>query len=108
LDLHNEYRAKHGVSALTWSDKLASTAQAWADRCVFEHGGGEAIGAGENLAAWRGGSGDVSQGVQMWYDEASDYDYSSPGYSSATGHFTQMIWASTSQVGCAVSKCSPL
>ncbi|GAA5889532.1 hypothetical protein JCM8208_001052 [Rhodotorula glutinis] len=108
LDLHNEYRAKHGVSALTWSDKLASTAQAWADRCVFEHGGGKAIGAGENLAAWSGGSGDVSQGVQMWYDEASEYDYSAPGFSSVTGHFTQMIWASTTQVGCAVSKCSPL
>lgn len=67
LDLHNQYRAQHGVGALTWSTKLASAAQAWADKCVFEHGGGKALGAGENLAAWSGSSSDVSQGVQMWY-----------------------------------------
>ena len=91
LDLHNSFRAKHGVAALSWSDKLASTAQAWADRCVFEHGGGEAVGAGESLAAWSGGSGDVEQGVQMWYDEAAAYDYGRPGFSSSTGHFTQMV-----------------
>ncbi|BGP39085.1 hypothetical protein JCM10449v2_003023 [Rhodotorula kratochvilovae] len=108
LRLHNEFRAKHGVAALTWNTKLASTAQAWANKCVFEHGGGAAIGAGENLAAWSGSSSDVSQGVQMWYNEVSDYSFNNPGYSSATGHFTQMIWKGTTEIGCAVSKCAPL
>jgi hypothetical protein len=30
------------------------------------------------------------------------YDYSSPGFSMSTGHFTQMVWRSTTQLGCAM------
>ncbi|GAA6046426.1 hypothetical protein JCM3770_004915 [Rhodotorula araucariae] len=105
LSMHNEFRAKHGVSALTWNAELASTAQAWADKCVFEHSGGD---SGENIAAWTENSSDVSQGVQMWYDEVSVYDFGNPGYASATGHFTQLVWKGTTELGCAVSKCSPL
>lgn len=44
--------------------------------------------------------------VTAWYDENKDYDYSNPGYSSGTGHFTQVVWKSTSQLGCGVTKCS--
>jgi uncharacterized protein YkwD len=47
LAKHNALRAKHGVPALSWSGKLASTAQDWANRCVFEHSNN---GLGENLA----------------------------------------------------------
>ena len=31
LEAHNEYRAKHGVPPLKWSDELAAGAQKWAD-----------------------------------------------------------------------------
>jgi hypothetical protein len=44
------YRARHSVPALTWSASVASSAQAWANRCVFAHsrsGYGENIGASE-------------------------------------------------------------
>jgi uncharacterized protein YkwD len=47
LNLHNSLRAKHSASPLSWSPELASAAQAWADRCVFQHSGG-----GENLAQY--------------------------------------------------------
>lgn len=39
LALHNQLRAKHGTAPLAFSSQLASTAQAWADRCVFQHSG---------------------------------------------------------------------
>ena len=46
LSKHNALRAKHGVPALSWSSKLANTAQDWANKCVFEHSNN----GGENLA----------------------------------------------------------
>lgn len=31
-----------------------------------------------------------TQAVEMWYGEIKDYDYSNPGFSAGTGHFTQV------------------
>ncbi|GAA5822083.1 hypothetical protein JCM11251_004851 [Rhodosporidiobolus azoricus] len=107
LDMHNDLRAKHGASALTWNTDLVASAQAWGKRCVFEHGGGKSNGAGENLSAYTGGS-NVKWGVQMWIDEASQYDYDSPGFTHATGHFTQMVWKDTTELGCAEVSCPSL
>lgn len=66
LNAHNNLRAQHGAAPLVWDDSLASAAQDWANKCpsdltaldqtdesdagVFQHGGGESLGAGENLA----------------------------------------------------------
>lgn len=36
LDLHNQARAARGTGALSWSPSLASSAQAYANRCVFQ------------------------------------------------------------------------
>ncbi|KIJ98325.1 hypothetical protein K443DRAFT_104102, partial [Laccaria amethystina LaAM-08-1] len=30
-----------------------------------------------------------------------------PGFSPATGHFTQVVWKSTTQVACAMVNCGP-
>jgi hypothetical protein len=38
-----------------------------------------------------------------WYNELSLYNYSSPGFSSATGHFTQVIWLGSTQVGIGIA-----
>src|SRR5258708_24002500 len=35
LDAHNNFRKQHDAQALTWSDPLASTAQAWAQKCEY-------------------------------------------------------------------------
>ena len=120
LDAHNSVRAKHGATPLTWSNNLASVAQNWANRCVFKHSGSK---YGENLAA---GSGDFSipAAIKLWADEAckfecdkvllnnkkpthfllASYDPSHPQYS----HFTQVVWKSTKQVGCARATCNNL
>ncbi|GJN89764.1 hypothetical protein Rhopal_002753-T1 [Rhodotorula paludigena] len=73
---------------------------------VFEHGGGKAIHAGENLAAGTGLT--AESGIQMWYNEVGQYDFDDPSYNEATGHFTQLVWKGTTEVGCALSTCSPV
>jgi uncharacterized protein YkwD len=101
LDAHNAYREKHCVPALTWSPEIAATAQKWADACSMSHDSNS--GYGENLAWGTGLS--AGAAVDMWYGEASKYDFASPGYKSGIGHFTQMIWKSSTQLGCGVATC---
>jgi uncharacterized protein YkwD len=107
VDAHNRYRAKHCAAALTWSAKLAEVAQRWAnalrDRgCQFGHSGGN---YGENLAAGTQGTLDPASVVKMWYDEIAQYRFPDGGFSTETGHFTQVVWRGTKQVGCGHSQC---
>ncbi|CAE6400890.1 unnamed protein product [Rhizoctonia solani] len=95
LDAHNSFRAQHGANSLTWSSELEAKAQNWANGCVFEHGS-----TGENLAAGTAGFG-AGAAVQLWNDEAGQYDPNNPQPS----HFTQVVWKSTTELGCAVARC---
>ncbi|KAI9455844.1 CAP domain-containing protein, partial [Russula earlei] len=88
----NTVRAQHGASPLTWSPSIASVAQAWADKCQFQHSGGP---YGENLAAGTGSGYTIASAVQSWTDEVC-----------GPSHFTQVVWKSTTQVGCGVADCS--
>lgn len=100
LDEHNLQRAKHCSSELSWNATLAAEAQAWADRCEFEHSSGP---YGENLSA--GTTQTAVQAVDGWYSEISDYDFAAPGFQASTGHFTQLVWRGTTQLGCGVARC---
>jgi uncharacterized protein YkwD len=104
---HNRARAKHCAGPLAWSSKLASYAQKWADTlkakgCAFGHSGGP---YGENLAAGTEGVLDPEATVAMWYDEIKLYKFPHGGFSMQTGHFTQLVWRTTTQVGCGHAQC---
>jgi uncharacterized protein YkwD len=108
LAAHNRHRAAHCVGQLTWSTQLAHVAQAWADRlagngCAFGHSGAP---YGENLAAGTEGALSGEAAVDMWYREMNEYDFAAGGFSMQTGHFTQIVWASTRSVGCGSSSCN--
>lgn len=101
LKAHNEKRAKHDVSDLSWDSKVYKYAQDYADQydCSgsLSHSGGK---YGENLAV---GYDSAEKAVNAWYEEGDNYDYSS---SSSFDHFTQIIWKDTTKVGCAYKDCS--
>lgn len=40
------------------------------------------------------------------YSEVSAYDFNDPGYSAATGHFSQVVWKSSNALGCVAQVCS--
>jgi len=107
LNAHNKYRRLHGVPDLVLSDELTADAQEWAtyiSNNVPKHTSDKTV--GENLAmgsSLPSSREDVEKAVELWYNEINDYDFNNPQWSSATGHFTQLVWKSTSQLGCAVA-----
>lgn len=102
LDAHNAARAPWGAAPLLWSKTLADYAQTVSDTCQFAHSNGP---YGENLAI---GSGLSCKGaLDLWMAEQSQWPPGgTPGFSSATGHFSAVVWKSTTQVGCAICSCS--
>ncbi|KAK6349557.1 hypothetical protein TWF696_005841 [Orbilia brochopaga] len=105
IKITNDLRAIHGAPPLVWNKVLATYAARQAKRCKFEHSHGP---YGENLA----GGGPMNNPVwYQWllYSEVKNYDWSKPGFSGATGHFTQLVWKGSKQMGCAwVAGCSNL
>ncbi|XP_048118557.1 Golgi-associated plant pathogenesis-related protein 1 [Alosa alosa] len=107
LQTHNELRAKHGVPALTMSDALCNSTQAWADHLeskpCLQHSDTK---NGENLY-FSSSSAPIKltgkEAVENWYSEIKDYDFSNPGFGSNTGHFTQVVWKSSTEVGVGIA-----
>lgn len=107
---HNAWRQKVGVPNLTWSATLAQVAQAWADdlksrSCAFEHRPNNQY--GENIYWASGFSPSPKDVVDSWAGEIQDYNYAdnscTPG--KMCGHYTQVVWRDTQQVGCGTSSC---
>lgn len=105
LHRHNEVRTLHGAPNMTWNSELTRFAANYAannfscDNVQLIHSGGP---YGENLAAGYVGGEDP---VDAWYDEIKLYDYQNPGFTEETGHFTQMIWNDSVELGCAIVMC---
>lgn len=98
---HNYYRTFHNAPPLRWSPLLAAEAQNYAERLVktdsLTHSGQKD--RGENLAYTWDSPLSARGAVDMWYDEVQDYDFECPGYTSDTGHFTQLVWVGTEEFG---------
>jgi pathogenesis-related protein 1 len=117
LDAQNIARAEVGVPSLFWSTSLAQGAQAWADtlasqNCTLSHDPHTPY--GENLASrWVTGSthsGLIStpkEIVSLWTSEKQFYEYTHNTCKDGEtcGHYTQLIWKDSTEVGCAVSTC---
>jgi len=104
LKKHNELRKKHGSPAMTINKQMNKEAEAWAQENAknqrMKHSDpGDRNGNGENL--WYGCGYDPAQATQDWYDEITDpgYDFNNPGYQSGTGHFTQVVWKASTELG---------
>jgi uncharacterized protein YkwD len=113
--LHNQVRAEVGVGAVTWSNPLAAYAQEWANHlagtgCRMEHrpkSGPRKQQYGENLFTGTEGYYGVADAVSSWASEKKYYRGEKIDYSNyqKVGHYTQMVWRNTRQVGCAKVSC---
>ena len=106
LAAHNVVRAREHVPPLQWSERLAGYARAWAERLLTEkrflHHRDRAY--GENLFEISGARASPAQVVAAWDAESADYDYLTNKCRGVCGHYTQVVWASTKQVGCGVAR----
>ncbi|XP_042612240.1 ancylostoma secreted protein-like isoform X2 [Cyprinus carpio] len=103
LQTHNAYRRQHGAPPLTINKNLCRSSQEWAEHLLsirtLMHSNGE---YGENVYyAWSSANKRLTgrEAVESWYSEIKDYNFSRPGFSSKTGHFTQVVWKDTNEVG---------
>jgi hypothetical protein len=116
LAVHNRERAAVGVPPLVWNDTLAADARTYAQYLVqtgkLDHPSAEWVAAhpmspeGENLAGRHGASPTqpIAQEMQGWIAEKNAFQgLPSATGDNAVGHYTQMIWKSTTQVGCATA-----
>lgn len=107
LNVHNAARAAVGVQPMTWDNSVAVYAIDYANQrsndCKLLHSGGP---YGENLAMSTGNL-SATDAVEMWIDEKTDYDLKSNTCASGhtCGHYTQVIWATSTRLGCAKVGC---
>jgi pathogenesis-related protein 1 len=127
---HNAVRAMVQTTPmlqpLTWSPTLAAYAQQWADMqgtkpCnQAQHRSGQELQQkryGENLAA--GSLSTAQQAVNGWAGEVSCWTYGTvlgteqcnttcyqQMHSDGCGHYTAIVWRTTTEVGCGVAACS--
>src|SRR5258708_3683246 len=59
---------------------------------------------GENLFDINGAAASSAEVVNTWASESRNYDYSSNRCRGMCGHYTQIIWGDTKEVGCAVAR----
>ena len=115
LAAHNDARVRFGVPSVSWSDELAAEAMRHAEYMartgIYGHDQtpGRRKKMGENL--WRGQRGvfayEIMVGVMV--DEAKYFRAGAFPQNSATGdwhdvaHYTQIVWPTTTHVGCALA-----
>jgi len=114
LDAHNQARADFGSVPLRWSDDLSREAQQWAKKLAREqrmrHASiDERNGRGENL--WMGTRGyfTPNQMIDGFVSEKKHFvpgrfpQVSRTGRWSDVGHYTQIVWPETREMGCALA-----
>ena len=123
VDLHNKYRADiaegkvsglppaSNMQKMSWNEDLAQVAQKWADQCLFDHDTGDARKTpqfehvGQNIYLQKISKKvpgiKVKKAVKKWFGEVQDFDehqISPFEFTYNTGHFSQLVWAETSEV----------
>ena len=126
---HNEVRAMLDtdppLEPLTWSPEIAEFAQQWADmlatQCSIMHRDPNAY--GENIAMYGSApfppDSTPQDAVMGWAAEVSCWSYGTIDgsemcdasciadlNSTGCGHYTQLVWRNSREVGCGVSTCS--
>lgn len=116
LRVHNELRAKHGAPPVEWDDALAAREKVWlvqnaGSQCgigvhspldVKDINNRKAPTGQENLY----GKGPTpaspcGDAVRSWYSEIKDYNFATGNSNGgAIGHFTQVVWKTTTKIGC--------
>lgn len=117
LAAHNAVRARAGQPPLAWDPALGQAAAAYAQQMaftgVFAHSNRQARrGTGENLWMGTRGAFSLETMVSNWASEGRVFQrgvfpaVSRTGNWEDVGHYTQIVWPTTTRVGCAIASTS--
>lgn len=108
LNEHNRVRSEvYSDAPMVWDDTVAQTAQEYAQYLAesgkLEHDMGS--GYGENLAVTYSTS-PYKDAVRMWEEEKQYYHYDTNSCDSGKtcGHYTQVVWKSSTHLGCGAAR----
>ncbi|CAL8259204.1 unnamed protein product [Boreogadus saida] len=115
VDAHNAFRRAVQPSAanmlkMIWSNDVAALSQAWLDHCMLKHGPPSSrmlngYELGENLF-YSTSALDWATVITAWHNEVHHYTYPNGSENGeSVGHYTQVVWNSSWQVGCGMTKC---
>ena len=106
---HNAKRKKHGAKALTKLTALANLCKNTVNTCKKKKGlyhtsdtyKDEPV--GQNLYVLGGAAPTGKDITEDWYSENKNYNYSTgkAKNNGVIGHFTQLVWKSSKNIGCA-------
>ena len=106
LQAHNSIRISVNLPPLVWSDKVAAVAQQWAEtllaRNQFVHP--PKSGSGQNLFEIDGANWPPTRVVSEWASEVRNYDHVSNRCNGVCGHYTQIVWRDTKELGCGLTR----
>ncbi|KAM0937374.1 putative CAP domain-containing protein [Dioscorea sansibarensis] len=109
VNAHNSARSNVGVGPVTWNDTVTAYAEDYANQrandCQLIHSNGP---YGENLFWGSGADYSGVDAVNAWVSEGQDYDYNSNtcAEGKVCGHYTQVVWSSSTNIGCARVVCN--
>ncbi|KAM3176907.1 hypothetical protein ACTXT7_005549 [Hymenolepis weldensis] len=93
---------------MSYNITLENLAQKWVNLCTWKHPDStdvEYSGYGQNLGMTTASNLNLQTIVGMWDKEKADYTYSTNACSKTCGHYTQVVWARSYQLGCAYQTC---
>lgn len=112
---HNRVRALENASLpnLSWDATVGAYSKSKVEYlanngCQLSHTAGPTNpGYGENLFWGSGSSWTVTDAVNSWYSEKSNYTYSTNSCTSGKvcGHYTQVVWKNSTALGCYLAAC---
>ncbi|CAL1537635.1 unnamed protein product [Lymnaea stagnalis] len=110
LSSHNQLRSSLSLPDLVWNSTLASVAEEHGSKCLWRHSFNR---YGENLYAGSPKTTDNAEianaAVALWATEVKKVDpkWACIFVSQGTcGHYSQLVWKNTKQVGCSVIHCT--
>ncbi|KAI1705082.1 cysteine-rich secretory protein family domain-containing protein [Ditylenchus destructor] len=104
------------IYALTINPQIEAMAQNWANGCVFKHTTSEQRnGTGENLymmSALINNTYALQNAADLWWNELAEHGFYSEDqvftqadFDATIGHWSQMAWETTREIGCGVTQC---